>query len=71
MMKGGRSQDSVSPTLGACVSLPTWQDGRAWRSLAKLGREGSQSWARESSAEGLHQLHCSIVLEKEGGKDTW
>lgn len=35
-----------------------------WRSSTEWGRGGSQSWAQESSAEGLHQLHGSIVLER-------
>lgn len=63
--------------LGACASppvcLPTLA-GRSglevWRSSAELVRGSNQSWARQSSAEGLHQLHGSIVLEERGGRDT-
>lgn len=33
---------------------------------AELDRGSSQSWARQSSAEGLHQLHGSVVLEGGG-----
>lgn len=51
----------------APVHLPT-PAGRSglniWRSSTEQGRGGSQSWAQESSAEGLHQLHGSIVLER-------
>ena len=51
----------------APVNLPT-PAGRSglniWRSSTEQGRGGSQSWAQESSAEGLHQLHGSIVLER-------
>lgn len=35
-----------------------------WRSSTEPGSGGSQSWAQESSAEGLHQLHGSVVLER-------
>ena len=53
-----------------------------WRSSTEPGSGGSQSWAQESSAEGLHQLHGSVVLERGreevgtggdscGGKRSW
>ena len=49
------------------VHLPTLA-GRSglniWRSSTERGSGRSQSWAQESSAEGLHQLHGSIVLER-------
>lgn len=49
------------------VHLPTLagQSGlNIWRSSTERGSGRSQSWAQESSAEGLHQLHGSIVLER-------
>ena len=61
------------PTLGAhtsppvCLPAPAGRSGlEVWRSSAELGRRNSQSWEKESSAEGFHQLHGSIVLE--GGR---
>lgn len=59
----------MSPTLGAraspsvCLSTLAGPSGLDfWRNSAELGRRGSQSRARESSAERLHQLHGGIVL---------
>lgn len=59
----------MSPTLGAraspsvCLSTLAGPSGLDfWRNSAELGRRGSQSQARESSAERLHQLHGGIVL---------
>lgn len=59
------------PSLGARANLPVrlpalagWSGLEVWRSSAELGRGNSQSWAKESSAEGFHQLHGSIVLEE-------
>lgn len=54
------------PSVCLSVCLPTLA-GRSgpevWRLSAELGRRSSQSWAGQASAEGLHQLHGSVVLE--------
>lgn len=64
----------MSPALGACAGLSArpWQAGEAWRSSgAQLSWvEKAASSGLESSAEGFHQLHGSIVLEGGKRRDT-